>query len=386
MTRLLTVLSLYHYVKNLHNLLCISHVFRSIRFCFRYQQRELSRSLLPKVQQSMKASYDTTVGVLAGPGKFNRMKANMHSTSHAAVNGLFDACMTELLDAIERMVQDLSGRIDMLKESISNSLSSVYSILWEDQNDGRIVDPIYQQKVLACRVACLPILNELRKRQDQVMQVLGIEPPVLDLEIAAVETWEQANERKMQEAIANGGFVDVDDLQEDEEDGGLDNDENDTNAKEKVETHEERQPRLKSEVRIKRENLNKQLIKNEMVQRDHSSYNYKASETIDLLSDSDDDDDDFFESHYVYAKPGSLGLTVVKDNRYPDGFVVTNVRLNSKLAGKVFIGDVLTTLDGRRLKSINQAEFADMCNASSGQPSRRICILRAANKSNNKSM
>ena len=205
----------------------------------------------------MKTSYDTTVSVRGGNGKFGRMKSNMHSASHAAVNGLFDACMTELLDAIERMVQDLSGRIDMLKESISKSLSSVYSILWEDQNDGRIIDPIHQQKVLACRVACLPILNELRKRQDQVMQVLGIEPPVLDLEIAAVETWEQTNERKMQEAIANGAFVDVDDLQEDEEDGGLYNDENDTNAKEKVERHEERQPRLKADVGVKRENCNK---------------------------------------------------------------------------------------------------------------------------------
>jgi hypothetical protein len=332
----------------------------------------------------MKASYDTTVGVPAGPGKFNRMKVNMHSTSHAAVNGLFNACRIELLDAIERMVQDLSGRIDMLKESISKSLSSVYSILWEDQNDGRIVDPIHQQKVLACRVACLPILNELRKRQDQVMQVLGIEPPVLDLEIAAVETWEQANERKMQEAIANGGFVDVDDVQEDEEDGDIDNDGNDTNVKEKVETHEERQPRLKVESRVKRENCNNQRIKNETVQRYHSTHNYKASETIDLFSDSDDDDD-FLDSHYVYAKPGSMGLTVTKDDKYPDGFIVTDVRLNSQLRGKVFVGDVLTTLDGRRLKSINQTEFANMCNASYSQPSRRICILRSTNTINNKS-
>jgi hypothetical protein len=329
----------------------------------------------------MKTSYGTTVSVRGGNGKFGRMKSNMHSASHAAVNGLFDACMTELLDAIERMVQDLSGRIDMLKESISKSLSSVYSILWEDQNDGRVIDPIHQQKVLACRAACLPILNELRKRQDQVMQVLGIEPPVLDMEIAAVETWEQTNERKMQEAIANGAFVDVDDLQEDEEDGGLYNDGNDTNGKEKVETHEERQPRIKAEVGVKRENCNKQRIKNETVQSDHSTHNNKASETIDLLSDSDDDDDDdLFESHYVYAKPGSIGLTVDKDDKYPDGFIVKNVRLDSQLAGKVFVGDILTTLDGRRLKSIDQAEFANMCNASSRQPSRRVCILRATSK------
>jgi hypothetical protein len=319
------------------------------------------------------------------------MKANMHSTSHAAVNGLFDACMKELLDAIQRMVQDLSGRIDMLKESISNSLSSVYSILWEDQNAGRIVDPVHEQKVLACRAACLPILNELRKRQDQVMQVLGIEPPVLDFEIAAVETWEQANERKMQEAIANGGFVDVDDLQEDEEDGGLDNDGNDTNAKEKVETEARTYASggscLNKNQNVKVENVNKQRIKNETVQRDHSTNNYKASETIDLLSDSDDDDDDVFESHNVYAKPGSIGLTVRRDDKYPDGFIVTNVRSNSQLAGKVFVGDVLTTLDSRRLKSLSLSEFENLCNASSGQPSRRIYIERTTkNKSKNKSV
>ena len=326
----------------------------------------------------MKTSYNTTVSVLGGNGKFGRMKSNMHSASHAAINGLFDACMTELLDAIERMVQDLSGRIDMLKESISKSLSSVYSILWEDQNDGRIIDPIHQQKVLACRVACLPILNELRKRQDQVMQVLGIEPPVLDLEIAAVETWEQTNERKMQEAIANGAFVDVDDC--------LYNDGNDSNAKEKVETHEERQPRLKAEVGVKSENRNKQRIKNERVQRDHSTHTYKASETIDLLSDSDDDDNEWLESHDVYAKPGSLGLSAARDSKHPDGFTVKTVLSNSQLAGKVFVGDVLATLDGRRLKSIDQAEFDNMCDAASRQLSRRICILRATNKSNSKSM
>jgi hypothetical protein len=311
----------------------------------------------------MKASYDTTISVPRGEGIFNRMKANMHSTSHAAVNGLFNACMKELLDAIKRMVQDLSGRIDMLKESISNSLSSVYSILWEDLSAGRIVDPVHQQKVLAYRVACLPILNKLRKRQDQVMQVLSIEPPVLDLEIAAVETWEQTNERKMQEAIANGGFVDVDD-------GELDNDGNG-----------------KNNSNVKLENGSKQRrIKNETVQRG-STNDTKGTATRDPLDDSDDDDDDIIEGFYVYAKPGSIGLIVRRDDKYPDGFIVTNVPSNSQLAGKVIVGDVLTTLDSRRMKSLSVVEFENLCNAPPcDEPLHKIYIERTTKNKSNESI
>ena len=276
------------------------------------------------------------------------MKHAMHTTSSIAVDGLFDECMKDLLDAIEGMVQVLSGRIDALKELISNSLSSVYSILWEDQNGGKIVDPIRQQKVLACRAACLPILNELRKKQDRVMAVLGIERPVLDLEIAQVETWEQTNAKKMQEAIDQGDFVDVDDDSQNNNYG-------------------------KSARDVKLENNSAYAIKAEFG-RQHRNSN---SAIIDLLSDSDDDDDDVGEMLVVFAGSGSLGLVVDREDTILDGFVVKTVRADSQLKGRVFIGDIITSFDSRRLEEKNQKELYYMIKESSNRPSRRICIRRS---------
>jgi len=342
--------------------------FVSMRETAMENQRELSRSLLPKVQQSMKKSYDSTVGVPGGPGKFTRMKSAMHSTSHVAVNGLFDACMKELLDAIELMVQDLSGRISMLKESISTSLSSVYSILWEDQigGRGRIIDPVHQRKVLACRVACLPILNVLRKKQDRIMKVLGIEPPVLDLEIVGGETWEQTNERKMQEAIAKGALINVDD------DSNNDDDDNNNNSNES--------DKKRSSVKLET-GSNTQRIKNERAHHGGGGKRgAKLNDTIDLLSDSDDDDDDVEQIIYVIAKKGSLGLSVDRDESITDGFLVYTVSSGSQLVGKVLVGDVITSIMGRRLSSTSTDELTTMLQVSSQLESRRICITRSTTR------
>ena len=319
------------------------------------------------------------------------MKHAMHTTSSIAVDGLFDECMKDLLDAIEGMVQVLSGRIDALKELISNSLSSVYSILWEDQNGGKIVDPIRQQKVLACRAACLPILNELRKKQDRVMAVLGIERPVLDLEIAQVETWEQTNAKKMQEAIDQGDFVDVDDDSQNNNNGKSARDvklENNGAYAEDDEASSNWNPNIgelyggSGQTNATRNILR---IKAEMGQHrnihgnSNSSSNgdkTKANAIIDLLSDSDDDDDDVGEMLVVYARSGSLGLVVDREDTILDGFVVKTVRADSQLKGRVCIGDVITSFDSRRLEEKNQEELAHMIQ-SSNRPSRRICIRRS---------
>ena len=172
-------------------------------------QRKLSRSFLPRVQQSMQSSYVATINVPGGVGRFNRMKSAMHFSSLGAINGVFNEYMAELLIAVEGMVTKLSGKIMLLEERIHMSLSSVYSILWEDQSVGMGVDPICQQEMLASRADCLPILNRLRKQQDEVMNVLGINRPVLDLEIAGVVTWDQKNEKKVQTAKRNGAFVEL---------------------------------------------------------------------------------------------------------------------------------------------------------------------------------
>jgi len=180
-----------------------SNCANAVRTCFAAMrdkatedQRKLSRSLLPRVQQSMQASYVAAINVPGGVGRFNRMKSAMHFSSRGAINGVFNECMFELLIAVEAMVSNLSEKIMLLKERISVSLSNVYSILWDDQNVGMGVDPICQQQMLTSRAACLPILNRLQKQQDEVMKVLGMKRPVLDLEIAGVVTWEEKNKKK----------------------------------------------------------------------------------------------------------------------------------------------------------------------------------------------
>ena len=103
----------------------------------------------------------------------------------------------------------------------------------------------------------------------------------------------------------------------------------------------------------------------------------KANAIIDLLSDSDDDDDDVGEMLVVYARSGSLGLVVDREDTILDGFVVKTVRVDSQLKGRVCIGDIITSFDSRRLEEKNQEELAHMIQESSNRPERRICIRRS---------
>ena len=334
--------------------------FSSMRETATENQRELSRSLLPKVQQSMKGSYAATINVPGGTGKFGRMKNAMNSSSREAVNGVFDEFMKELLNAIERMVQDLSERIDLLKENISKSPSSVYSILWEDQNAGMAVDPAHQRRVLACRAACLPLLNQLRAQQDEVMQILGIERPVLDLEIAAVESWEQKNAKNMQAAIASGAFMELLD--------DSDDDVKEPTGKISGRSVKQEKGNVKCET--------SRLVKNEM--RSPTSNN-SANGTINLLNDSDDDDDydddnADFDIRCTVAKAGELGISFEKVS---EGFFINNIEIDSQLAGKVFLGDILKSIDGKRLSDLDHDHFTKELKESNDKQKRRIYLLRS---------
>ena len=245
--------------------------------------------------------------------------------------------MKELLNAIERMVQDLSERIYFLKENISKSVSSVYSILWEDQNADMAVDHAHQQRVLVCRAACLPLLNQLRAQQDQVMQILGIERPVLDLEIAAVESWEQKNAKNMQAAIASGAFVELLD--------DSDDDVKEPTGKISGRSVKQEEGNVKCET--------SRLIKNEMRSPKSKSWNNSANGTISLLNDSDDDDDydddADFDIRCTVAKAGELGISFEKVS---EGFFINNIEIYSQLAGTVFLGDILKSIDRKRLSDL----------------------------------
>ena len=257
----------------------------------------------------------------------------------------------------------MSERIDLLKENISKSLFSVYSILWEDQNAGMAVDPAHQRRVLACRAACLPLLNQLRAQQDQVMQILGIERPVLDLEIAAVESWEQKNAKNMQAAIASGAFVELLD--------DSDDDVKEPTGKISGRSVKQEEGNVKCET--------SRLIKNEMRSPKSKSWNNSANGTISLLNDSDDDDDyddnaDFIFVDCTVAKAGELGISFEKVS---EGFFINNIETDSQLAGKVFLGDILKSFDRKRLRDLDHDHFTKELKESNDKQKRRIYILRS---------
>ena len=336
--------------------------FSTMRDIATENQRELSRSLLPKVKQSMHKSYEAIMNVPGGVGKFIRMKGAMHSKSSVAIKKVFNECMNELLVGIEDMVENLSSRIDLVKETIFKSLASVYSILWEDQNVGMAIDPVHQQKVLACRIALMPLLNQLRGEQDKVMDVLGIERPILDLEIAAVETWEQKNAKKMQMAKENGGFVDLQDDSEDDEIGSTDR----IGA---AAVKEESKPECAVD----------NLVKTEVQSSKSFGLRSIANQTISLL-DSDDDsdyDDDSYINHdirCVVVRAGGLGISFKK---VLEGFFVWSIESNSQLIGKIFLGDILKSIDGKRLNKLSYEQTCNFLKESADKQKRRIYVLRS---------
>jgi hypothetical protein len=334
--------------------------FSAMRDTATENQRELSRSLLPQVQQSMRTSYNETISVSGGTGKFSRMKDSMQSNSRVAINKVFSECMDDLLKGIDQMVQAFSTRINLVKETISKSLSGVYSILWEDQNAGRIVDFALQQKILACRTACLPLLSQLRKEQDEIMQVLGIERPTLDLEIAAVETWEQQNTKNIQMAKENGEFVELLDDSEDDE---------------AEPTDTIRPPAVKEEVKTECA----RFVKTEIPSSESSGRHRISNETINLLDSSDDDsdydegDNTDYDVRCVVVEAGELGMKVGK---VPEGFFVASISKDSQLAGKLFLGDILKSMDGKRLSKLDMYEFTTQLKESSNKRKRRLYVLR----------
>jgi hypothetical protein len=60
-----------------------------------------------------------------------------------------------------------------------------------------------------CRDRLLPDLNRLRQTQDEAMRLLGIEREDLELDVLAVDTFEQRQEKKLKEAFEKGEVIDL---------------------------------------------------------------------------------------------------------------------------------------------------------------------------------
>lgn len=173
-------------------------------------QRELSRSLLPAVQQQMKSTYVETMMVERGAGVFMRMKGAMRTNSQKAVHGMFDDAMFKLLDGISKVIKNLETMISATVVIISKTMENVFSICWDDQSDkASLMDPAMQQKIRECRDALLPDLNKLCEIQKGVCELLGIEREEMELNVMSVENFEHTLERRLEEAKKSGDAFDL---------------------------------------------------------------------------------------------------------------------------------------------------------------------------------
>lgn len=161
----------------------------------------------------------------------------------------------------------------------------------------------------------------------------------------------------MQKAIDNGEFLEI--LDDSEDDGKIS------------------PAAVKREDNTNRATLN--VVKKEM--HFHQPFGVKAGqpETISLLGLSDDDsdyDDDDNIDYYircVVASSGSLGIRVQKD---PKGFMISEIFNDSQLTGKVFLGDILKSIDGKRLSQLEFEQLTRDLQESTNKRKRRIYILR----------
>jgi len=387
--------------------------FEDMRLWITEKQRELNRSLLPKVQQSMQQSYAATTSVPNGKGKFDRMKKALHDNSRVALNRVFYQCKDELLEAIEYMVKSCGEKIVFLTEFIELSLSSVYSILWEHQ-----VDHDRQQKVLACRAACLAILNRLQKQQDEAMKVLGIERPNVELVITrgANQNGEnsmndlKAGERAMgnighplvkQEPGSN--FATLNLVKEETalsmtlvREGAMkqtidSNDIDDFHVNENLDcllvSVYTKNPRLSVEklsqgffvTVVKRHThfTNGSILPGDII----TKIDGKPASVMDLrqfknITDSGKDSLSMsIMRSAITAKAGPLGLFL---NKADQGYLITRISEKSQLRGRVEVGDILTTIDGTLLSKVEREYFveADEVRNSSKRPVRHLWILR----------
>lgn len=184
--------------------------FAQMRSIARDAQRELSRELLPAVQEKMKSSYTSVRNAQGGPGCFERMKGAMVSNAQRAVNNMFDSATDKLMKGIHSLIKRLELLLEATADIVGKSLESVFSICWDDNSDKTtLIDPQMQKLIQDCRNALLPELNRLQQIQGDACELLGIEREEVELDLVGVESLEQQLSRRVAEAEENGDLFDL---------------------------------------------------------------------------------------------------------------------------------------------------------------------------------
>ena len=249
-------------------------------------QRELSRQLLPAVQEKMKSTYEASLMVQRGPGTFDRIKGSMTTNSQQVVHSMFDGAMARLVQGIDAVIKNIKGMIESTFEIISKTIENVFSICWDSQSErADLMDPEMQAKIRECRDSLIPDLNKLCEVQVDACQLLGIAREEVELDVMAVESLERSLERKMEEAKKKGDAFDLCDS------------DTEINVKPKA-------------IRVKSE---KSAVDNT---REMSFATQSNTEVVDLCDS--DDDDDWNMLNIDWKKPstasGRTQLSSDKDN------------------------------------------------------------------------
>jgi len=183
------------------------------------RQRELNRSLLPVVKQSMVQSYDAACNVTTGHGRFQRMKQAISITTQRQVSHIFNYSTIILVKGIEALLLQLGHLIRSIALPVRDQLYNVYSICWDGMKQNLVADPVQLQKTHECRVRLLPSLNALCEHQREARAILGLRREEPEMELMEVETVDQAIQRRFAEAEQAGTVINFAD----------DNDENSDN-------------------------------------------------------------------------------------------------------------------------------------------------------------
>lgn len=191
----------------------VKQTFTTMRTLAADSQRELNRTLLPKVKEGMSSSYSAALAQPRGTGVFRRMDAAMQITSEKIVLGLFNDATNALLNGVEELVKKLEGMVRALGAAIARSLESVYSILWEscpdNGEDQTVRDPAHEQLVRSCRDKLAREFATLSEMHKSAMSIMGIEREDLELEMVAVDSLDDMLAKREQLAVENGMMVNL---------------------------------------------------------------------------------------------------------------------------------------------------------------------------------
>jgi len=186
----------------------LENVFEKISATATNMQRDLNRSMVPIIKQHMQAGYTAVVILQGGKNCFDRMSSSMVNHTQRMMSTMFRKCMTELLQGIELMVQNLSAMISDSADIIVKTLETIFSVIWEDQSK-KAMHIDCNAQIRECRNRVLPDIHAITGRMGKAMDLMGIEGPPVDSEVAGVNNGDVQNQSKLSVAQQQNMVIDL---------------------------------------------------------------------------------------------------------------------------------------------------------------------------------